>query len=463
MSSAAIIPDQGLDVVQHPSLGTLKFPKDMPPDERNMSIIRLMAQQPKQSKNSDYMANILQDATISAPESGVAAFLDRVLGRVKTALSGGGRPEAAVDVVGGGALGPIRALKGIAQLPEHPIRGANNIIGGVGQTAALPLAVVNPSTMAVAAPSLIAQQGVTKALQAGQVDPDVTELLGNLAGIGVGAKTFKGMQPKPAVTPTPSSQSIAPLLARELTGRVPLLGRLEQFKKPSISDYLDALRKPGSRPASQPESNLPNATYLRDDMRSLSQQPPVKQMTALDRANELLKGIKEHEFLSKVQDELNLPEGQPDVAAEIDARMAELAKKPFDVGGSVKPKYAYRVRDTGETGVMPRGHAQATIDLGEANSYMEGRGSAQAAPQEIVRVDLSKLNPSEYEMIPGPNGKQWVRFKGAVPESFISKVPPARLQKLQQMLAQPKPQGLMTEGSDLIKALQQMARAKGAD
>lgn len=86
------------------------------------------------------------------------------------------------------------------------------------------------------------------------------------------------------------------------------------------------------------------------------------------------------------------------------------------------PTVAYRVRDVGETGIMPRGHAQATTDLPQAQSYVEGRGSAQNAPQEVVKVDLSKLKPSEYTLKTGPGGKTWVQFKKAVPESYISKL-----------------------------------------
>jgi hypothetical protein len=38
--------DDQLDVVQHPTLGTLKFPKDMSPDERNESIQRVLMTRP---------------------------------------------------------------------------------------------------------------------------------------------------------------------------------------------------------------------------------------------------------------------------------------------------------------------------------------------------------------------------------------------------------------------------------
>jgi hypothetical protein len=46
MSTAAVTQEPELDVVQHPVLGPLKFPKDMGPDERNESIDRAMAARP---------------------------------------------------------------------------------------------------------------------------------------------------------------------------------------------------------------------------------------------------------------------------------------------------------------------------------------------------------------------------------------------------------------------------------
>src|SRR5882757_15394 len=42
-----------LDEVQHPTLGPLKFPKAMPPEERNASIDRMLKAQPAQSKTPE--------------------------------------------------------------------------------------------------------------------------------------------------------------------------------------------------------------------------------------------------------------------------------------------------------------------------------------------------------------------------------------------------------------------------
>jgi hypothetical protein len=168
--------------------------------------------------------------------------------------------------------------------------------------------------------------------------------------------------------------------------------------------------------------------------------------------------------------QLETPQGTGEAEAQgVMDRMAEYAMTPWDVGGTVKatkipaqvkarfdaaraaaegeanavpndaPQFAYRTRNAGETGIMPRGKPQASLDPSRVSDYMEGRATAENHPQELVKVDLSKLDPSEYEVM--PNG--YVKFKSAVPEAFISKVV--------------KPKAMMTEGSDLIRALQQMA------
>lgn len=145
-----------------------------------------------QPQTSDRIADSLQNATISAPEPGLTGMLDRTYNRVRDFLGADHKPAG--DVIGGIALGPIRAAKGVSQLPDHPVRGVNNIIGGVGQTIALPAAVLNPATMAYAAPAVATQQATQKGLNAIGVDPDYAELGGNIAGIAAG-----GLEAKPEI------------------------------------------------------------------------------------------------------------------------------------------------------------------------------------------------------------------------------------------------------------------------
>jgi len=134
----------------------------------------------------------LQNANISAPEPGITGWLDRAYNRVRDLIGADHKPAG--DVIGGMALGPIRVAKGVTQLPDHPVRGVNNIVGGVGQTVALPAAVVNPATMAYAAPAVAAQHVTQSGLNAMGVDPDYSELGGNIAGIAAG-----GLEAKPEI------------------------------------------------------------------------------------------------------------------------------------------------------------------------------------------------------------------------------------------------------------------------
>jgi len=86
-------------------------------------------------------------------------------------------------------------------------------------------------------------------------------------------------------------------------------------------------------------------------------------------------------------------------------------------GGAI-PKYVYRVRDVGESGVPANGWANTSLE--EAQSHLPGREDVQGKPQEIVRIDTSKLDPAHYTFTPGPGAHDWVKFKFAAPERAIS-------------------------------------------
>lgn len=191
------------------------------------------------------------------------------------------------------------------------------------------------------------------------------------------------------------------------------------------------------------EGVLPAARKVFDDGKIQYLTRPLRPGESPDVYKNTNSNVQEY-FIQKMRDALERQTATG--TAEQDAatqRMAEYAKTPVDPAQAFKARYdavkaaaeskanavpgdtpqiAYRVRDAGETGIMPKGHAQATTDLEQAQSYVPGRGQAQNAAQELVKVDLSKLDPSEYSIVPGPGGKQWVKFKGPVPESYISKV-----------------------------------------
>lgn len=106
----------------------------------------------------------------------------------------------------------------------------------------------------------------------------------------------------------------------------------------------------------------------------------------------------------------------------------EAANRAIDkTAATAEPKYAYRVRDVGEEGVPVRnGHAQASMSEEEAQGYVEGRQNMRGGvPQEVVKIDLNKLDPADYSIKEGPSGNPWVKFNKDLPESAIGETAPA--------------------------------------
>jgi GGDEF domain-containing protein len=307
--------------------------------------------------------------SMGAPEPGITAAIDRFRGRLRGFLGADKKPAA--DIIGGPVLGPVTVAHGLSTIPEHPLRGANETVRGVGQTVALPLAVTNPAFLATAAPysagSALFQEGAKYA----GIDPDLAEFMSNAAMLPGGAKSLFGkpevkVQPRqplqlpagPRITPPPADASgyvpftPPPVAATTRAQRLGLIlpekasapielgpGEIlppEQSPEglfPAASRFLvdpktgqprvqfltssaETTATPAPAPATKGDYTLPNATYLRSDMRSQSQRPPMAPKP------DLLQGIREHEFLSKVQDELNLPPGDETNQSFLDNWMA---------------------------------------------------------------------------------------------------------------------------------------------
>lgn len=132
MSTAAVTQQPDLDVVQHPVLGPLKFPKDMGPDERNEAIDRAMAARPnaglapvaggpksQPQMQPSYLMHALQpEGDIQNPQQPAESF----------ALA---HPEERGNLLGAAAVGAIGALPsgtiapiaraGLNLVKAHPI------------------------------------------------------------------------------------------------------------------------------------------------------------------------------------------------------------------------------------------------------------------------------------------------------------------------------------------------------
>jgi hypothetical protein len=133
-----------------------------------------------------------------------------------------------------------------------------------------------------------------------------------------------------------------------------------------------------------------------------------------------------------------LDEPKPRIAKPLDATSEN---KPFAGGldeytGPAKAKPAqdipspsqtaqarvYRSRSIGEEGIpyRPAGHAQATASQAEAESMMPGREDIEGQPQELISTDLSQA--PGFSARPGPNGPNWFKFHGEVPESAVTRI-----------------------------------------
>lgn len=208
------------------------------------------------------------------------------LGRGFKAVGGqplySGTSEQAADVIAGPILGTSRLTRGLlggAETPltktdyekEHPIktgvRNLNNVIGGAGQAATLPLAATQPEFLARAAIPATAGAVGSKATKALGGDQDTQELVGNLTGIAAGGiqeggpgllKSFKEGAPNVSA----KAGALGKVLGKEAVSKVPVLGRVVQ--RPSIGDYWKAVTAKAPSEPVYPGAPLPDYPFPRD-------------------------------------------------------------------------------------------------------------------------------------------------------------------------------------------------------
>ena len=115
--------------------------------------------------------------------------------------------------------------------------------------------------------------------------------------------------------------------------------------------------------------------------------------------------------------------------AQAKFKLARLQGEPAanETPTAEEPQFVYRVRSRGEEGIPIGGSnsnaAHATTTLEDARRLVPGREAVTGEPQEIVRVDRSKLKQGKnYSLIPRGNQPAWVRFSTPVPESYLQVV-----------------------------------------
>jgi hypothetical protein len=93
----------------------------------------------------------------------------------------------------------------------------------------------------------------------------------------------------------------------------------------------------------------------------------------------------------------------------------------LDQAKAKAPRYVYRARDVGEEGVpLKQSHAQAGTDRARIQKYAEAGQRNASEAGEVIRVDLSKLKPSDYILKSDPNGTgKWVQFTRPLSENEV--------------------------------------------
>src|SRR5215471_14401543 len=193
--------DQNLDVVQHPTLGPLKFPKSMPFDQRNQMIEQMEQQQSPPSQVYQRTPGTAE-ATVSAQAGGISNWLQNLeadvryggartaVGKVLSTLGAQGTDVGAQagtqDAnLASPVLGPIHTLQGIAMTPQHPIAGPLKTLGGMWQTASLPTQFIGgPITSGAGEVTGTVAKALTPSTRlqaAGNAIQEVTNAVGNTA------------------------------------------------------------------------------------------------------------------------------------------------------------------------------------------------------------------------------------------------------------------------------------------
>jgi len=92
-----------------------------------------------------------------------------------------------------------------------------------------------------------------------------------------------------------------------------------------------------------------------------------------------------------------------------------------------EPNYAYRSRDVGEQGIPANedSHAQLTSSENQAHLYaQDGQRNAETGkPQEVVRVDMNKIRPSDYITKKQDGDISWHKLNRDIPEELVEKMP----------------------------------------
>jgi hypothetical protein len=358
--------------------------------------------------------------------------------------------------------GPGQLVEGAGEMAQGNIsKGGHKAISGAMVTA-LPL-----MPEAIAANPLMAARAVAggyvggKAAEAGTAmaggNEDQQKFAGDLGNLAGGFAAASGLPralfesaAKSAMNKVATSVSgsldpdIVGLISPRLAHLMRVASKVAEVTKSPVEGTaagpVSADAAPATKPTApaQPDYKLPNATYLRPEMRSLSQQPPTTGAKP-----DLLAGLREHEFLLKVQEELNRQGGDEQAQKEIDDWIeAHNQKAP-----GAKPQSAAAVAKARFQAARAEAESKANAVSGEAEQGGHAGGGVSSV-EELNRPGnnyvVSKSGQLTYHgksFDPGsiPNGSTHVT---ALPDGTLRVNAGPKLNPAQEMAlkaALPKP------------------------
>ncbi len=445
MSSPAIVPDQDLDVVQHPTLGTLKFPKDMPPDERNLSIVRAMAMrsstQPQSTSEPEGFFHSLGAVFNLTPEDYQAAKqktanmspLQEALTAVKPPNPKDILTSIAASAKSSFQKGSQEGVDASEALKQGDIKGfLAHIIGQGGYAGATLASPVGGGSMAKAGE------------QFGQ---------GNIAG---GAGTTTGVL---APTLLPEVPGAMRATGRGLEAAAPYVGKgaREAARFGGVGEFIHtgnplALAGPVIAPAAEKLTTAGMSglgRLLQKAGKALSPEQEAIVANAESQANAVPAGTPA---------EATQPASQPSTLPRVNSGEGVLNQALT----SLDNKSLLKVAKSRGIDVS----AEQQLKPGAANGPIIKKIIADFSPDELDEARNTGLEISRNPPLAGMNvppelaANAW-HYK--VLNTFFPDVaiPKTMAQRALSTISQ-RPTAVMTEGSDLLKALQQMAKSKAA-
>lgn len=249
---------------------------------------------------------------------------------------------------------------------------------------------------------------------------------------------------------TASAPNIADQIQKRLRGQP---NELHKIPQQAVMTWLAAGGVPegeAAAPAEAPVRNLPEPTSPLDRLRNqpispaqpdyVPQRPSIERLAppaakpATDpyanvdaiRSGLDVEGRREalRSQLSDIADKIQAEEkAKPAETAEepdLLSQATESLNRFKDWKASGAPRFVYRARDFGEEGIpLKQSHAQAGSDLDQIMKYAEP-GQRSEEGNQVIRVDLSKLKPSDYVLKAHPDGSQWAQFTRPLDENEVT-------------------------------------------